>query len=200
MWSPVPGVAHLPSISRPHTESLIRARAHTLTRDGVRRLSGLSAFTAATYINDLATTRDAFSTPLPSSSSHSKPHHSPPPPITMPPAPASRASIVRLMNATASMGCRGCGRTHSSAHSCASGTHSHGHTHGARGMATPVDLPGPDQSEGDYAFEVSCLVYPPYSCSPSQRRCSTPLVPPTRNSGSAKISEPSILHCQRYKS
>ncbi|BEI87691.1 uncharacterized protein CcaverHIS019_0104090 [Cutaneotrichosporon cavernicola] len=67
----------------------------------------------------------------------------------MRPAPATRASIVRLMNATASAGCRGCGRSHTAAHSCASGPTQ------ARGMATPVDLPGPGNSNGDYAFEMA---------------------------------------------
>ncbi|WOO76607.1 Hydroxyacid-oxoacid transhydrogenase, mitochondrial [Vanrija pseudolonga] len=70
----------------------------------------------------------------------------------MPPAPASRASIVKLMSLTASAGCRGCGRTHTAAHSCASGAT---HDHGKRGLATPVDLPGAPQGNTDYAFEMA---------------------------------------------
>lgn len=95
----------------------------------------------------------------------------------MPPAPATRASIVRLMNATASAGCRGCGRSHTAAQSCASG-HSHGHSH-SRGMATPVDLPGPGNSNGDYAFEVSSLVDPPVVLAITCRACSTQVCGPS---------------------
>lgn len=86
-------------------------------------------------------------------------------PINMPPAP-SRAAVVRLMNATASAGCRGCGRSHTAAHSCATG-----HTHAPkRGMATPVDLPGPGNPDTDYAFEVSTALSITLAWSTSSRR------------------------------
>lgn len=71
-------------------------------------------------------------------------------------AAAARNNVVRLMSLTASQGCRGCGRSHAAAHSCTPGSHDHGHSH-SRGMATPVDVPGPGNSQGDYAFEVSSM-------------------------------------------
>ncbi|ORX36776.1 alcohol dehydrogenase [Kockovaella imperatae] len=55
--------------------------------------------------------------------------------------PASRASVVRLLSATTHQGCRGCGRTHGSAH---------------RSLATPADMPiGMPPGKSEYAFEMA---------------------------------------------
>lgn len=75
-------------------------------------------------------------------------------------APASRASVVRLLSLTANGGCRGCGRTHGVAHhhppSPALPSHIHGMGMGMRGLATPIDIGGynPPPGNTDYAFEV----------------------------------------------
>jgi hydroxyacid-oxoacid transhydrogenase len=79
-------------------------------------------------------------------------------------APASRASVVRLLSLTANGGCRGCGRTHGAAHhphppSPALSSHHHhplGMGMGMRGLATPIDVGGynPPPGNTDYAFEV----------------------------------------------
>jgi hypothetical protein len=78
------------------------------------------------------------------------------------PGPASRASVLRLLNLTSNAGCRSCGKTHSVASTARHHAHPHVHSPsalgtGMRGLATPVDLPvgGPPPGNSDYAFEVS---------------------------------------------
>ncbi|ORY34118.1 putative alcohol dehydrogenase [Naematelia encephala] len=71
---------------------------------------------------------------------------------------ASRSSILRLLASTANQGCRGCGRSHDVLHHHHHPTHFPATLTGARGMATPVDMPdrgGPPSGHGDYAFEMA---------------------------------------------
>ena len=73
------------------------------------------------------------------------------------PGPASRASVVRLLNLTHNAGCRGCGGNHNHHHHHPV-AHSPAQLGGMRGMATPVDVPftgQPPPGKGDFAFEVS---------------------------------------------
>ncbi|EIW70764.1 hypothetical protein TREMEDRAFT_68204 [Tremella mesenterica DSM 1558] len=75
-------------------------------------------------------------------------------------SPASRTSIVRLLNLTSHAGCRGCGRTHSALHHT---PHVHDTKNASRamegmwkrGMATPIDGGGLPPGDGDYAFEMA---------------------------------------------
>lgn len=78
------------------------------------------------------------------------------------PGPASRASVLRLLNLTSNAGCRSCGKTHSVASTARHHAHPHVHSPsalgtGMRGLATPVDLPvgGPPPGNSDYAFEMA---------------------------------------------
>jgi hypothetical protein len=63
----------------------------------------------------------------------------------MPPPPAARSSILRLMNASRHVACP--------CHTCSGSGNPAGMLHNFRKFATPVDLP-----TKEYAFEVGCTL------------------------------------------